>query len=75
MERMHIKRLTYRGDIHTFVSAGCIRLTNKVAPITGAAGGIGAAIARRFACEGALAFIANVRAAEGEAVAAEPSAG
>lgn len=48
-----------------------MRLAGKVTLITGAARGIGAATARRFAAEGAAVFIADVRAAEGQALAAE----
>jgi NAD(P)-dependent dehydrogenase (short-subunit alcohol dehydrogenase family) len=48
-----------------------MRLPGKVALITGASGGIGATIARRFAREGAVVFIADLKAPEGEAVAAE----
>ncbi len=52
-----------------------MRLAEKVALITGAAQGIGAAVARRFAAEGAAVFIADVKAAEGEALAAGLTAG
>ena len=48
-----------------------MRLAGKVTLITGAAQGIGAAIARRFAAEGAMVFIADLKAAEGRALAAE----
>ena len=47
------------------------RLTSKVAIITGAAGGTGAVMARLFAQEGARVVIADVKEAEGEALAHE----
>ena len=46
------------------------RLTGKVALITGAAGGLGAAIATRFREEGASVFVADVTREQGEATAA-----
>ena len=46
-----------------------MRLKGKVALVTGAAQGIGAAIARRFVAEGASVFIADLKTAEGEALA------
>jgi NAD(P)-dependent dehydrogenase (short-subunit alcohol dehydrogenase family) len=46
------------------------RLAGKVALVTGAAGGLGAAIATRFAEEGAAVFIADVVKDQGEATAA-----
>jgi len=54
---------------------GTARLAGKVALITGAAQGIGEAVARRFAAEGARLFLADQKAAEGEALAAELAAG
>jgi NAD(P)-dependent dehydrogenase (short-subunit alcohol dehydrogenase family) len=48
-----------------------MRLEKKVALITGAAQGLGAAIARRFAGEGAAVFIADMQAEAGAALAAE----
>ena len=47
-----------------------MRLAGKTALITGAAGGIGAEIARRFREEGAAVFGADVNRAEGEKTAA-----
>ena len=46
------------------------RLADKVALITGAAGGLGAEIATRFAAEGARVFVADVSREQGEATAA-----
>jgi NAD(P)-dependent dehydrogenase (short-subunit alcohol dehydrogenase family) len=46
------------------------RLAGKVALVTGAAGGLGAAIATRFREEGAVVFIADVVKDQGEATAA-----
>ncbi len=46
------------------------RLADKVALITGAAGGLGAAIAKRYREEGATVFIADVTKEQGEATAA-----
>ncbi|HJW56652.1 MAG TPA: 3-oxoacyl-ACP reductase FabG [Burkholderiaceae bacterium] len=43
-----------------------MRLKNKIAIITGAAGGIGLAAARKFAAEGAVAIICDVDAAKVE---------
>jgi len=51
-----------------------MRLTGKTALITGAAGGIGAEIARRFREEGALVFVCDVNRAEGEKAAASMGA-
>jgi Dehydrogenases with different specificities (related to short-chain alcohol dehydrogenases) len=48
-----------------------MRLHNKVALITGAATGIGAAIAKRFATEGASIIVGDVNVVEAERVAAE----
>jgi NAD(P)-dependent dehydrogenase (short-subunit alcohol dehydrogenase family) len=45
-------------------------LSGKTALITGAAGGIGAEIARRFEAEGASVFVADMNRAEGEKTAA-----
>ena len=46
------------------------RLAGKTALITGAAGGIGAEIARRFREEGAAVFVADLNCEEGEKTAA-----
>jgi hypothetical protein len=48
-----------------------MRLENKVAIVTGAASGMGAATARRFAKEGAKVVVADMLEAEGKQVAAE----
>ncbi len=47
------------------------RLCGKVAIVTGGAGGIGAAIARRFAAEGALVWVTDIADAAGEAIAVD----
>jgi len=46
-----------------------MRLANKVAIVTGAASGMGAATARRFAREGAAIVVADMLEDEGRAVA------
>ena len=48
-----------------------MRLSNKVALITGAAQGLGAAIARRFHEEGAVVFVGDINTDEGEKIARE----
>ena len=50
------------------------RLSGKTALITGAAGGIGAEIARRFREEGAAVFVCDVNREEGEKTAASMGA-
>ena len=52
-------------------ACGSDRLAGRVALVTGAARGIGAAAARRFASEGARVVVADVRDDEGATVAAE----
>ncbi len=52
-----------------------MRLAGKVTLITGAAQGIGAAVARRFVAEGAVVFLADVKTAEGQTLATELGAG
>ena len=49
----------------------CQRLAGRVAVITGAASGIGAATARRFAQEGAALMLSDVNQAAGQALAQE----
>ena len=51
-----------------------MRLAGKTALITGAAGGLGAEIARRFREEGASVFVCDVNRAEGEKTAASMGA-
>jgi NAD(P)-dependent dehydrogenase (short-subunit alcohol dehydrogenase family) len=51
-----------------------MRVSGKTALITGAAGGIGAEIARRFREEGASVFVCDVKRAEGEKTAASMGA-
>jgi len=45
------------------------RLANKVTLVTGGASGLGEAIARRFAAEGAAVIVADIDVAQGEALA------
>ena len=47
------------------------RLDGKIAIVTGGAGGIGSASARRFAAEGAVVYVNDIKADGVEAVAAE----
>ncbi|KHK89885.1 SDR family NAD(P)-dependent oxidoreductase [Novosphingobium malaysiense] len=51
------------------------RIEGKVALVTGAASGLGDAIARRFAAEGAAVVLADIDADNGKALAAEMGAG
>lgn len=52
-----------------------MRFADKVVIVTGAASGIGAATARRFASEGARVVVADIQDGRGEAVAAEIRSG
>ncbi|MFT3989262.1 3-hydroxybutyrate dehydrogenase [Aestuariivirga sp.] len=51
-----------------------MKLENRVAVVTGAAGGIGLAIARRYVAEGATVVIADLKAEAAQAAARELSA-
>src|SRR4051812_33915287 len=51
------------------------RLSNRVAVVTGGAQGIGEAIARRLAAEGAAVVIADIDEARAQATAADIAAG
>lgn len=46
-----------------------LRLKNKIALVTGAAGGIGQAIAKQMAAEGAFVFVTDINDQDGESVA------
>jgi NAD(P)-dependent dehydrogenase (short-subunit alcohol dehydrogenase family) len=52
-----------------------VRFDNKVAIVTGSAGGIGEAYARALAREGAAVVVADIDATRGKAVAADIVAG
>jgi NAD(P)-dependent dehydrogenase (short-subunit alcohol dehydrogenase family) len=49
----------------------CRRLTDRVAVVTGGAGGIGLATVRRLAAEGAKVVVADIDASTGKAIAGE----
>ncbi|HTQ99679.1 MAG TPA: SDR family oxidoreductase [Candidatus Acidoferrum sp.] len=48
-----------------------MRLANKIALVTGAASGIGAAIARAFVAEGATVYVTDINTGNGEALTKE----
>src|SRR5277367_2028110 len=63
--------MTARGPQNNGNGRRSHRLTGRVALVTGAARGIGAATARRFQGEGGLVVLADVLDDEGNAVATE----
>src|SRR5689334_258500 len=69
------RRFAGSDDRQICSRGGNMRLKDKVAIITGGAHGMGETEARLFAQEGAKVVVADVLAKEGEAVAADISAG
>jgi len=69
-DRACLIRLARGGALHRSYALTA-RLNRKVALVTGAARGIGAAIARAFVDEGAIVWVTDVDAAAAAALAAE----